>query len=138
MELRCDPYTCESSTIPTLFKMISYGIRAERREMLSSRCQSRYFTIACYISEQQSILLYLGGVKSQYMRGETSQFLQLIKLFISVGDTLICYESLQVIRKIGARIKNALRIIYVVILTKHPLFPRDTAAAPRKAASQFQ
>lgn len=50
----------------------------------------------------------------------------------------MCYESLQVIRKIGARLENALQIIYVVILTRHPLFPQDTAAVLRKAASQFQ
>lgn len=79
-----------------------------------------------------------GVFKSLYLRGEISQFLQLIKWFISVGDTLICYESLQVIKKITARLENALWIIYVVILTKHPLFLQDTAAVLRKAASQFQ
>lgn len=45
----------------------------------------------------------------------------------------MCYESLQVIRKIGASFENVLRIIYVVILTKHPLFPQDTAAVVEKS-----
>lgn len=82
--------------------------------------------------------LIWGVFKSLYLSGEISHFLQLIKRFISVGDTLMCYESLQVIRKIAAKLENALRIIYVVILTKHPLFPQDTAAVLRNAASQFQ